>query len=139
MSNSIADKAVSFQEEDAEDISQVMAGVSPVVECNFPFDAPQHIFWEQQRQYNSLKDKMQMRWHPLVVHFALNLKYLFGTTYQAIHQSDIIRSLPNGHSWITPIGARCTLAYKWNLPRGFVYCCKMCHVVTTIALSPLMR
>ncbi len=27
-------------------------------------------------QCNSLKDKRQMRWHPLVIRFALNLKYM---------------------------------------------------------------
>ena len=36
----------------------------------------QRIFWEQQRAYNALKDKRHIRWHPLKLRFALNLKYL---------------------------------------------------------------
>ena len=60
--------------------------VSPVVEDRFPLNSPQHIFWDQQRRYNTLRDKCQMRWHPLVIRFALNLKYLSGTAYQAVHK-----------------------------------------------------
>ena len=90
----IADKAMSFQEEDVADISEVMADVGPIVESSFPIDAPQRIFWEQQQQYNSLKSKRQMRWHPLVVRFALNLKYLSGCAYRAICKSGII-TLPS--------------------------------------------
>ena len=90
MNKLIAEEAISFQDEDVADVSQVMADVSPVVESNFPIDSPQRIFWEQQRQYSILKDKRQMRWHPLVVRFALNLKYLSSTAYRAIHQCGII-------------------------------------------------
>ena len=35
-----------------------------------------------------------MRWHPLVIQFVLNLKYLSGTTYQAVCYSGMI-SLPS--------------------------------------------
>ena len=86
----IAEEAMRFQDEDVADVSQVMADVNPVVEINFPVNSPQRMFWEQQRRYSILKDKRQMRWHPLVVRFALNLKYLSGTAYQAIHQCGII-------------------------------------------------
>ena len=36
-------------------------------------DSPQKTFWEQQTKYNALKNKKQMRWHHLVLRFALNL------------------------------------------------------------------
>ena len=90
MSKLIAEEMMSFQDEDVADVSQVMADISPVVERNFAIHSPQRIFWEQQREYSILKDKRQMRWHPLVVRFALNLKYLSGTGYRAIHQCGII-------------------------------------------------
>ena len=82
-------KAIHLESEDADDISHVMAEVDPTVRASFPEDSPQHIFWEQQLKYNSLKDKRQMRWHPLVIRFALNLRYLSGTAYQAVRQFGI--------------------------------------------------
>ena len=41
-------------------------------------------FWEQQQHYNQLKDKRQMRWHPLIIRFALNLKYISSNAYRAV-------------------------------------------------------
>ena len=52
------------------------------------------IFWDQQLKYNNLKDKRQMKWHPLVVRFALNLKYVPTSAYRAIRQGGII-NLPS--------------------------------------------
>jgi len=46
----------------------------------------QQLFWEQQQWYNSLKDKRGMRWHPLMIRFALNLKYLSSSAYKAVGQ-----------------------------------------------------
>ena len=48
-----------------------------------------------------------MRWHPLVIRFALNLRYLSGTAYQAVLQSGMIslpseRTLSDYTHWATP-------------------------------------
>ena len=83
------------------------ADISPVLEDTFSPDSPQRILWDQQKHYNSLRDEQQMRWHPLVILFALNLKYLSGTAYRALHQSEVI-SLPSECTlsdythWTTP-------------------------------------
>ena len=66
-----------------------MGKATPIVQATFPDDSPQSIFWEQQLKYNQLKDKCQMRWHPLVIGFVLNLRYLSGTAYQAVRQFGI--------------------------------------------------
>ena len=62
-------EGVRLTEEDAADIQTVMAETSDKVEDDFVEDSFQHILWEQQRKYNALKDKRQMRWHPLVIRF----------------------------------------------------------------------
>lgn len=103
----IANQSVCLQDNDAADISHIITEVSPVVEDRFPLNSPQRIFWDQQKRYNSLKDKRQMRWHPLVIRFALNLKYLSGTTYKAVRQSGMIRlpserTLSDYTHWATP-------------------------------------
>lgn len=38
--------------------------------CNF-----QKVLWEQQTQYNTLAKKKQMKWHPLMLRFALGLHF----------------------------------------------------------------
>ena len=82
ISTLIEKNSVALVEEDAADIQSIITDVSPVVEKNFAPDSPERIFWEQQTKYNSLKDKRQMRWHPLVIRFALNLKYMSTSAYR---------------------------------------------------------
>ena len=110
---------MSFQDDDVVDISQVMADVSPVVESTFPIDSQRRIFGEQQRKYSVIKDKRQIRRHPLVVRFALNLRYYSGAAYRAIRQSGSIhfpseRTLFDYTHWV-----KCTLVSNSSLLRGF--------------------
>lgn len=106
ISKLIDDNAVHLDEHDATDIISLMSEVSPAVKANFPPDSPQRIFWDQQVLYNSVKDKRQMRWHPLIIKFALNLKYLSTSAYKAMRKSGIIhlpseRTLSDYTHWST--------------------------------------
>ena len=103
----ITEKLVHLQNSDTTNIAQIVKEVSLLVEERFPLNSLQRVLWDQQRRYNSLKDKRQMRWHPLVIRFALNLKYLSGTAYRAVHQSGLInlaseRTLSDYTHWTTP-------------------------------------
>ena len=71
----IEKEGISLEENNAADISTIFREVNSTVDKSFPPDTPQRIFWDQQKAYNSLKDKRQMKWHPVVVRFALNLSY----------------------------------------------------------------
>ena len=77
----LEEESIDLQEEDEADLSSIIQDVDKVVKERFEADSPQRIFWDQQTKYNSLKNKCQMRWHPLVIRFALNLKYL-STSWQ---------------------------------------------------------
>lgn len=80
----IEDESIHLQEEDEADLSSIIQDVDKVVKEGFKVDSPQRIFWDQQAKHNSLKNKCQMRWHPLVIRFALNLKYLSTSAYKAM-------------------------------------------------------
>ena len=90
----IEKEGISLEEEDATDLSAIFNEVGPTVNKSYPPDSLQRIFWDQQMKYNNLKDKGQMRWHPIVVRFALNLKYVSTSAYRAIRQGGII-NLPS--------------------------------------------
>ena len=84
-----------------------MKELNPIVHKTFQPHTPQRLFWDQQMVYNSLKDKRQMKWHLLVIRFALNLKYLSTSSYKAMRQSGILhlpseRTLNDYTHWTTP-------------------------------------
>ena len=68
----IKSQALPLHQSNQDDLSSIVTDVHPVVEESFPPHSPQRVFWDQQRKYNNLKDKQQMRWHPLMIRFALN-------------------------------------------------------------------
>lgn len=103
----IEKEGVLLQADDAADMSTIVNKMQKKVEDSFPSGSPQRIFWEQQQLYNQSNDKRQMRWHPLVIRFALNLKYLSSSAYRAVHQSGIIslpseRTLADYTHWTSP-------------------------------------
>ena len=54
----------------------------------------QHLLWEQQQKYKSLKDKCGMRWHPMIIKWCIYLKSRSSGTYDALCNSGFI-SLPS--------------------------------------------
>jgi hypothetical protein len=103
----IDEQSLPLGTDDANDIGTLMSNVQPLVESNFSPDSPQRVLWEQQVMYNGLRDKCQMRWHPLVIRFALNLKSLSTSAYKAMRQSGFIqlpseRTLSDYTHWAAP-------------------------------------
>ena len=74
-------------------ISSLTTDIAAAVAESFPTDSVQRIFWEQQNKYNSVEHR-QMKWHPYMIRFALNLKYASTTAYRAVQQSGVI-ALPS--------------------------------------------
>ncbi len=103
----IEKSGVLLQPDDCSDLLSIITESTPRIEKDFPVDSPQRIFWEQQLEYNSLANKRAIKWHPLVIRFALNLKYLSSTAYRAVRESGIIklpseRTLTDYTHWTTP-------------------------------------
>ena len=85
----IESEGVRLSREDAADIQTIMEEISDKVDT-FAEESFQHILWEQQKKYNALKDKRQMRWHPLVIRFALSLRYASSTAYRTVSSSGLL-------------------------------------------------
>ena len=107
MDHLIDNQGIHLVEHDASDTASLMKELNPIVQESVQPHTPQRLFWDQQIAYNALKDKRQMRWHPLVIRFALNLKYLSTSSYRAMRQSGIIhlpseRTLSDYTHWTKP-------------------------------------
>lgn len=72
---------IDLAEEDVSEFNDLVDEVDETVKTRSHF---QKIFWDQQRAYNNLHNKRSMRWHPLMIRFALNLKYLSSGAYRAV-------------------------------------------------------
>lgn len=78
----IEEEGIELMEEDIDDLSEVFAQADKET-TKLTREHFQRVFWEQQREYNKLGNKRRIRWHPLMIRFALNLRYLSSSAYQA--------------------------------------------------------
>ncbi len=56
------------------DLLQSMKDHDKSIEDAYPAGSFRHLFWKEQLKSASLKDARQMRWHPVMVKWCLNLK-----------------------------------------------------------------
>lgn len=75
----IEKESISMPPEDADAMTRTVCNVSPLVEERYAENSGQCVFWE-------LYNKRQMRWHTLVLRFALNLTLSDYTLSDYTHQ-----------------------------------------------------
>ena len=88
----IENEGIKLTETESTDIEAVMKEASEKVD--FPEDSFQCILWEEQKKHCALKNKRQMRWHPLVIRFALALRNACTSAYRVVSNSGFL-SLPS--------------------------------------------
>ena len=85
----------SLKEEDNEEVETLVSEVSPEIEKIWPDPHSfQRIFWEEQMKYNQLENKSAMRWHPLIVKWALLIKSQSSKAYQSMRDLGFV-NLPS--------------------------------------------
>ena len=70
------------------DIKQIMEEKSNEIRKTYQADSFQCIFWNQQLELLKLKDKRQIRWHPMMIRWCLSLKLLSSASYHALRSSN---------------------------------------------------
>lgn len=78
------------------DLSQIMEEHTPSIIEQFPQGSFKRLFWEQQREALRSNSR-QMRWHPTMIKWCLNIKLRSSTAYEAIRDSGFI-SLPSSRT-----------------------------------------
>ena len=98
------------------------------------------ILWNEQLKYNSLKDKRQMRWDPLLIRFALSIKYASSAAYQQATKLGFLalpseRTLRDYTHW-------CPRYLSMLVICSIIMVCKtiiFCQFLTTVAARRLCR
>ena len=64
---------------------------SGYVDKVYPEGTFQNLFWKEQVEASALKDQRQMRWHPLIIRWCLNLKLMSSALYHATRTAGFIK------------------------------------------------
>lgn len=84
LNRSIDKDGIKLNTRDSRDIQDLCKDIAGEVRNRFGEGSFIRVYWEQQLDYHTHAKKQGMRWHPLIVHFALNLKYLSSNAYKAV-------------------------------------------------------
>ena len=76
------------------DLLGIMKEKTPEIVEAYPEGSFKRLFWEEQLRAASKKDMRQVRWHPLIIRWCLNLKLLSSSAYHAVRTAGFI-SLPS--------------------------------------------
>ena len=60
----------------------------------FPEGSFRRVFWDQQIKNARVKDSRQVRWHPLMIKWCLNMQLISGDAYHAMRTAGFI-TLPS--------------------------------------------
>lgn len=74
-----------------DDLSSIMESNNDTVLQDFPPGSFRRLFWDEQLKANRVKDTRQMRWHPMMIRWCLNLKLLSSSSYHALRTSGFIK------------------------------------------------
>ncbi len=73
------------------DLVTVMNENSSHIDKVCPVGSFANLFWKEQLKASSLKDQRQMRWHPLIIRWCLNLKLMSSSGYHATRTAGFIK------------------------------------------------
>ena len=65
------------------DLERIMEDSTNNVHETYPPGSFLHLFWDQQLEAMKTRDRHQLRWHPMLVKWCLNLKLMSGRVYNA--------------------------------------------------------
>ena len=77
-----------------EDLLSIMQTNSKQVRDAYPEGSFKRLFWEEQLRAATAKSGTQVRWHPMMIRWCLNLKLLSSSAYHALRTSGFV-TLPS--------------------------------------------
>ena len=81
-----------------EDMKTVMTSLDENIKEVYPEGSFRRIFWEQQLKATTVKGSRGMRWHPLIIRWALNLYMRSGSAYNDMRSAGFIQLPSISHS-----------------------------------------
>ena len=73
-----------------KELTSTMEENNAAILAQFPVGSFKRLFWEQQMQAARLSNTKQMKWHPVMIKWCLNLKLLSSSSYHALRTTGFL-------------------------------------------------
>ena len=83
--------SIQLAEADNLDFGKIMDQSEKEIFKTYPDESSlERLFWEQQKYYNCLANKRNMKWHPMIIKWCILLKSKSSSTYDAVRKAGFI-------------------------------------------------
>ena len=89
--NKLNSMGISVDEPLHQDLLEITEQHSNSIMEKFPAGSFRRLFWEEQIKAAKVSDARQMRWHPMMIRWCLNLKLLSTSAYHSLRTSGFIK------------------------------------------------
>ena len=72
------------------DLTKIMEEKTDEIRQKYPSDSFHHLFWNQQLEALRVRDKRQIRWHPMMIRWCLSLKLISSASYRALRLLNLL-------------------------------------------------
>ena len=73
-----------------DDLENIMQEKTDYIRQQYTTNSFHHLFWDQQLEALKVRDKRQVRWHPMMIRWCLSLKLLSSASYSALRLSYLL-------------------------------------------------
>ena len=73
-----------------DDLENIMKEKTDYIRQQYTTNSFHHLFWDQQLEALKVRDKRQVRWHPMMIRWCLSLKLLSSASYSALRSSNLL-------------------------------------------------
>ena len=81
---------IHVEKELEDDLTKIMEEKTDEILQKYPSDSFHHLFWNQQLEALRVRDKRQIRWHPMMIRWCLSLKLISSASYHALRSSNLL-------------------------------------------------
>ena len=79
------------------DLLSIMTEKTETIHSTYPAGSFSRLFWDEQLHAASVTNPRQIRWHPFIIKWCLNLKLISSGAYHALRTAEFIK-LPSEHT-----------------------------------------
>lgn len=73
-----------------EDLSTILHEKTDDIRKSFAPGTFQRLFWDQQLEALNVRDRRQVRWHPMIIKWCLSMKLMSTSSYDALRSSNVV-------------------------------------------------
>lgn len=90
LKETVEQRGIVVEKELEDDLAKIMEEMTDEISQKYPVNSFQQLFWKQQVDALQVRDRRQIKWHPMMIRWCLSSKLLSSASYHALRSSNLL-------------------------------------------------